>query len=148
MLLDAEAYEAIRFLSIATKTSMSSVIADVVHTVAPVLQRTAEAVAAARKAQRDQKDGLRAAVEEAQRAMGPFHFEFGAAGERQLSLLEAVARAKAAPAIAAAAREPRERPRAAARVAPESDPRASNTGVRSPRRKALKGKKKGDRKRA
>lgn len=94
--LNAEAHEAVRYLALATGSSMSSVIAELVHTVAPVLTRTAEVVAAANRARETQREGLRSAVAEAQKRVGHLRFEYEAMGERQLSLLEAAIEATVA----------------------------------------------------
>jgi hypothetical protein len=88
--LNEEAHEAVRFLALATGFSMSSVIADLVHTVAPVLSRTAEVVAAAKRARGEQRDGLKAAVADALIRLSPGRFEHGGAGDRQLSLMDGV----------------------------------------------------------
>ena len=129
--LDSTAYEAVRYLALASGTSMSKVVAQVVEAVAPVLSRTADVLAAAKQAQSDQRAGLIAAAAEAEARMRTLAVQAGMATEDVLGRLERAATGgQPAKAGADGGRAP--------------DPRASNTGVRSrgkrgsktPRRKA------------
>lgn len=122
--LDSTAFEAVRYLALASGTSMSKVIADVIEAVSPVLHRTAEVVAAANKARDDQRQGLIAAADAAEARLRPFVLQAGMAMENALGSMERAATGGSAPAGPGAD--------------PRPDPRASNTGVRSPRGRGSK----------
>lgn len=116
----AASYDTLRYLSLTSGRSMSSIVAELVETVQPVLQRTAEILAAGKRAEMDRAEGLKEAVQgalermEEHAARAALHLGFGV---EEIGALTGVD-ARSAP------------PRQGA------GPPASNTGVRSPRQSA------------
>lgn len=127
VLLDSTAYEAVRYLALASGKSMSRIVGEVVEAVAPVLSRTADVLQVAKRAQEDQRQGLLEVARAAHERLAPLEGAGLALAEEHLfGPLERAAGAGDAP------------KRAAAPAARKPDPRASNTGVRSPAKPATK----------
>lgn len=129
--LSPESYEAVRYLSIASDRSMSSIVSELVDSVHPVIQRTARIVALAKEAQSQQREGLKQAVADAEAQMTPALLEIGMHLGQGLSAIERAARPPSGPRTGPGRARPR-------RV----DPRPSNTGVRSGQKKGKRGARK------
>ena len=117
--LDSESFEAVRYLAIASDTSMSKIISELVQSVTPVLARTAELFALAKRAKSQQAQGLIDVSEQAVRELAPIHAQAMAVFQAAAARVEVAAAAPAA------------RKRAPRAAATKGDPRPSNTGVRS-----------------
>lgn len=65
------AYSALRALSVVSGESMSSIVADHMEAVAPVLERTSQLIAIGKRAQGERVEGVKRIVEHAQAALDP-----------------------------------------------------------------------------
>lgn len=83
--LDPEAYEAVRYLSLASGESMSAIVGELVRASAPVFQRTAEIIAAGKRAREEQREGLRDAAEAAEARLRPIAARVASAVDASLS---------------------------------------------------------------
>lgn len=135
--LESHQHDLLRRLSVLTGQSMSSIVIDLVGTVAPVLERVAVAMEAAKRAQAGVKENLRRVAEESEQQFLP-HVE-AAMGQLDIfvtqvaQMAEEAAQAIGAPGAPCDGRGAATQGAAGAPPA-VSDPRPVITGVRSGRK--------------
>lgn len=117
--LDPPRYELLRRLAALQGVSAAHILADLLETVAPVLERTCVALENAQRASQDVRENLRRAALEAEQAILPM----AGTALRQFDMFCAAVPPAAAGDALAAPGAARERP---------ADPRPVITGVRSP----------------
>jgi hypothetical protein len=132
--LEPHRHELLRRLAEYQGVSMSAIVADLVESVSPVLERVCVAIESARKAQEGVRENLVRVAEESERALMP-HLE-AAIGQLDIFLgqcEQAGQQAEEEAVAVAAVRGARKRPRAgvAATADDGQDPRPVITGVRS-----------------
>jgi len=123
--LPAEVYALYKAFAEVSGTNMSAMLREIAVTSAPALERVVREAVAAKQADAARKEGLRQAFSEAEAQLQPLVSQI----ESTLGMsLEGIERAAVEKSAAPSSR------RRAARGA-GADPRACNTGVRSPRKK-------------
>jgi len=132
--MESHRHELLRRLSELTGQSMSSIVLDMIETVAPVLERVAVALESAKRAQQGVKENLRRVAEESEQAFLP-HVE-AAMGQLDIFLTQVTQMAEESAHAQGAPGEPGDgrgaaAPGSAGAPPAESDPRPVITGVRS-----------------
>ena len=122
--LPVEVYALYKAFAQVSGNSMSSMLAEIAVTSAPALERVLRVAIAAKEAEQARKDGMKQAFQQAEAELQPLLDQASSTLGIALAHIEQAATAKAAEAKPVARRRP--------------GPPASNTGVRSPRKRGKK----------